>query len=262
MATDQENREGNLKHLGFFRVAAIRALPCVSTLYGQAKENSGSPWVIITVVVSRIGSRPGPEPVGMKKPNARVLLPQLSLFSFVVLPGLSVPAQRRSGGGWTGGGDDSGGDSGYVGKLPLPPSLSASSPPSHAASPSFDNTPCRMFSSSPSLLKLPPHPVRLPFTISPIAPLDFPSLCHFTFYPNPPSFVVHWACPVDLEFEARGFEEFGERAIGSRLPNLGVLGKAECLSLELTHSWMSVLPLQQMDGSILFWATTGVVSQL
>ncbi|XP_031491175.1 stress-related protein-like [Nymphaea colorata] len=41
MATDQENREGNLKHLGFFRVAAIRALACVSALYGQAKENSG-----------------------------------------------------------------------------------------------------------------------------------------------------------------------------------------------------------------------------
>ncbi|KAF3776273.1 hypothetical protein EJ110_NYTH48690 [Nymphaea thermarum] len=35
-------------------------------------------------------------------------------------------------------------------------------------------------------------------------------------------------------------------ALGSRLLNLGVLGKTEYLSLEFTHPWMSVLPLQQV----------------
>ncbi|KAF3784770.1 hypothetical protein EJ110_NYTH28696 [Nymphaea thermarum] len=32
--------------------------------------------------------------------------------------------------------------------------------------------------------------------------------------------------------------------LGSRLPNLGVLGKTEYLSLEFTHPWMSALSLQ------------------
>ncbi|KAF3785294.1 hypothetical protein EJ110_NYTH27919 [Nymphaea thermarum] len=86
---------------------------------------------------------------------------------------------------------------------------------------------------------------------------------------------VHRAHPVDLEFEARGVLKnlvsapqtscggnWRCRCTRSRLPNLGVLGKAECLSLELTNPWMSALPLQRMDGSILFWATTGVVSRL
>ncbi|KAF3774570.1 hypothetical protein EJ110_NYTH52873 [Nymphaea thermarum] len=35
-------------------------------------------------------------------------------------------------------------------------------------------------------------------------------------------------------------------ALGSRLPNLGVLGEIEYLSLEFTHAWMSTLPLQRM----------------
>ncbi|KAF3781817.1 AE7 protein [Nymphaea thermarum] len=35
-------------------------------------------------------------------------------------------------------------------------------------------------------------------------------------------------------------------ALGSCLPNLGVLGKTEYLSLEFTHPWMSALPLQRM----------------
>ncbi|KAF3774482.1 hypothetical protein EJ110_NYTH53031 [Nymphaea thermarum] len=51
-------------------------------------------------------------------------------------------------------------------------------------------------------------------------------------------------------------------ALGSRLPNLGVLGKVEHLSLEFTHPWMSTLPLQRVNGSILLWATTGVVTPL
>ncbi|KAF3785989.1 hypothetical protein EJ110_NYTH24011 [Nymphaea thermarum] len=40
-------------------------------------------------------------------------------------------------------------------------------------------------------------------------------------------------------------------ALGSRLPNLGVLGKAEYLSLEFTHPWMSALPLLygHIDGT-------------
>ncbi|KAF3795143.1 hypothetical protein EJ110_NYTH05735 [Nymphaea thermarum] len=48
--------------------------------------------------------------------------------------------------------------------------------------------------------------------------------------------------------------------LGSRLPKLGVLWRAEYLSVEFTHPWMSALPLQRMDGSILFWATTGVLA--
>ncbi|KAF3772173.1 hypothetical protein EJ110_NYTH56328 [Nymphaea thermarum] len=35
-------------------------------------------------------------------------------------------------------------------------------------------------------------------------------------------------------------------SVGSLLPNLGVLGKAEYLSLKFTHPWMSALPLQRM----------------
>ncbi|KAF3772716.1 hypothetical protein EJ110_NYTH57174 [Nymphaea thermarum] len=35
-------------------------------------------------------------------------------------------------------------------------------------------------------------------------------------------------------------------AFGSRLPNLGVLGKAECLTLDFTHPGMSALPLQRV----------------
>ncbi|KAF3780359.1 hypothetical protein EJ110_NYTH39032 [Nymphaea thermarum] len=35
-------------------------------------------------------------------------------------------------------------------------------------------------------------------------------------------------------------------SVGSRLPNLGVLGKAECLTLDFTQSRMSALPLQRM----------------
>ncbi|KAF3773019.1 hypothetical protein EJ110_NYTH56384 [Nymphaea thermarum] len=35
-------------------------------------------------------------------------------------------------------------------------------------------------------------------------------------------------------------------SVGSLLPNLGVLGKAEYLSLEFTHPWMSALPRQRM----------------
>ncbi|KAF3773353.1 hypothetical protein EJ110_NYTH55509 [Nymphaea thermarum] len=71
--------------------------------------------------------------------------------------------------------------------------------------------------------------------------------------------------PSTLSYQIRSsrhFEESCECATSSRLPNLGVLGKAECLFLELTHPWMSALPLQRMDGSILFWVTTGVVSRL
>ncbi|KAF3774102.1 hypothetical protein EJ110_NYTH53898 [Nymphaea thermarum] len=49
--------------------------------------------------------------------------------------------------------------------------------------------------------------------------------------------------------------------LGSRLPNLGVLGKAEYLSLEFTHPGTSALPLQRVNGSILLWATTRVVSR-
>ncbi|XVE74779.1 hypothetical protein DITRI_Ditri12bG0045500 [Diplodiscus trichospermus] len=36
-----ENKNQDLKHLGFVRVAAIRALVCVSNLYEYAKQNSG-----------------------------------------------------------------------------------------------------------------------------------------------------------------------------------------------------------------------------
>ncbi|KAF3772726.1 hypothetical protein EJ110_NYTH55860 [Nymphaea thermarum] len=63
---------------------------------------------------------------------------------------------------------------------------------------------------------------------------------------------------------SRHFKEFCgcARALGYRLPNLGVLGKAKYLCLEFTHSWMSALPLHRVNGSILFWATTGVVSLL
>ncbi|KAF3785930.1 hypothetical protein EJ110_NYTH19151 [Nymphaea thermarum] len=35
-------------------------------------------------------------------------------------------------------------------------------------------------------------------------------------------------------------------SVGSLLPNLGVLGKVEYLSLKFTHPWMSALPLQRM----------------
>ncbi|KAF3783329.1 hypothetical protein EJ110_NYTH32489 [Nymphaea thermarum] len=78
------------------------------------------------------------------------------------------------------------------------------------------------------------------------------------------SYLRHWS----RLFEAQAVQ--GPRvllcdvlgALGSRLPNLSVLGKAGHLSLEFTHPWMSTLPLQRVNGSILLWATTGVVSRL
>lgn len=41
---DMENKkseEEELKHLGFVKIAAMKALVCVSNLYGFAKQNSG-----------------------------------------------------------------------------------------------------------------------------------------------------------------------------------------------------------------------------
>jgi len=41
MATETETKNQELKHLGFVRIAAIRALVCVSNLYNYGKRNSG-----------------------------------------------------------------------------------------------------------------------------------------------------------------------------------------------------------------------------
>ncbi|KAF3773647.1 hypothetical protein EJ110_NYTH54905 [Nymphaea thermarum] len=95
-----------------------------------------------------VGTQTRTRTLGMKEPDARALLPRLSLFSLVYLLGVHDQCREEgdeggAGGGWSGDDDGSGGggDGGCMGKLRLPPSLSASSPPSHAASPSFDSTP-------------------------------------------------------------------------------------------------------------------------
>ncbi|KAF3780831.1 hypothetical protein EJ110_NYTH38297 [Nymphaea thermarum] len=51
-------------------------------------------------------------------------------------------------------------------------------------------------------------------------------------------------------------------SVGSRLPNLGVLGEAEYLTLDFTQPKMSALPLQRMQWIHSEWATTGIVSRL
>lgn len=42
MASNKENCDQQLKHLGFVRMIAINAVICVSTLYEYAKQNSGA----------------------------------------------------------------------------------------------------------------------------------------------------------------------------------------------------------------------------
>ncbi|KAF3776212.1 hypothetical protein EJ110_NYTH48825 [Nymphaea thermarum] len=94
--------------------------------------------------------------------------------------------------------------------------------------------------------------------------------------------LVHWARLDDLELKDSKLEAFWKNcnrateqavqgpkvlvycawSVGSRLPNLGVLGEAEYLTLDFTQPRMSALPLQRMQWIHSEWATMGIVSRL
>ncbi|KAF3787666.1 hypothetical protein EJ110_NYTH22551 [Nymphaea thermarum] len=63
---------------------------------------------------------------------------------------------------------------------------------------------------------------------------------------SPPCFATGLACRCAGGARPQGTGVCCAWSVGSRLPNLGVLGKAECLTLDLTHPRISALPLQQM----------------
>ncbi|KAA8528973.1 hypothetical protein F0562_033539 [Nyssa sinensis] len=55
-----ENKDGELKHLGFVRMIAISALVCVSNLYEHAKQNSGRLKSTVATVESAVITVVGP----------------------------------------------------------------------------------------------------------------------------------------------------------------------------------------------------------
>ncbi|KAF3790068.1 hypothetical protein EJ110_NYTH17294 [Nymphaea thermarum] len=79
---------------------------------------------------------------------------------------------------------------------------------------------------------------------------------------SPPCFATRLACRSADGARPQGTGVCCAWSVGSRLPNLGVLEKAECLTLDFTQPRMSALPLQRMKWIHIVWATTGVVSRL
>ncbi|XP_010556150.1 PREDICTED: REF/SRPP-like protein At1g67360 [Tarenaya hassleriana] len=60
METASKNKELELKHLGFVKIAAIQALVCVSNLYDYAKQNSGPLKSTVETVESAVTAAVGP----------------------------------------------------------------------------------------------------------------------------------------------------------------------------------------------------------
>lgn len=58
--TEFERKNPELKHLGFVRYAAIRALVCVSNLYDYAKQNSGPLRSTVGTVEGTVNNVLGP----------------------------------------------------------------------------------------------------------------------------------------------------------------------------------------------------------